>query len=55
MSGVEAMRRFLDCADVNIGGQLVVDLSAQRFGWQVRVQLQVRDLCERMDAGIGST
>ena len=41
-------------SDVNVGRQLVVDLAPQRFGRERCVQLEVRYLRQRVDAGIGA-
>ncbi len=51
---MEAMRRFLDRQDVDIGGQLVVDPASQGLRRQARVELEVRDLRERVDARVGA-
>ena len=53
MTGVKSMRHVLDRANVNVCRQLVVDAPLERFGRKVRVQLEVCDLCQRVDAGIG--
>jgi hypothetical protein len=50
---VEAVRHLLDGDDVDVGWQLVVQLPAQRLGSHRRVELEVRDLRERVHAGIG--
>ena len=36
-------------------GSSSFSLPAQRFRRQVGIQLEVRDLCQRMDAGVGSS
>ncbi len=54
MPRVEAVRHFRDCPDVDVGGKLVVDLAAQRFRRERRVQLEVRNLRQGVDAGVGA-
>jgi hypothetical protein len=50
---VKPVRYGLDRADVNVRWKLVVQFSAQRVGRQIRIQLEMRHLRERMHAGIG--
>jgi hypothetical protein len=50
---VEAVRRLVDRADVDVGRQRVVEARAQHGRRQVRVELEVRDLSERVHAGVG--
>jgi hypothetical protein len=49
---VKPVRRLVDAADVNVGRQLVVDPPAQLFRVEPRVQLEMRHLRQRMDAGV---
>jgi hypothetical protein len=44
----------LQLSDVDVGRQLVVEAAPERFWGQTGIQLEMRDLGERMDAGIGS-
>ena len=53
--GVELVRRLLDGDDVDVGRQLVVDSAAQRLSVEVRVDVEVRDLRQRVDAGVGAS
>jgi hypothetical protein len=47
------MRDLVHGAHVDIGRQHVVDLASQNLRRERRVQLEVRDLGQRMDAGVG--
>ena len=51
---VEPVGCLRDRADVDVGRQLVVDFLSERFGREVGIQLEVRDLRDRVHAGIGS-
>ena len=51
--GVEPMRHPVDRPDIDVVRQRVVDPRAQRFRRQIGVELEVRDLGERVHAGIG--
>ena len=51
---VKPVRRRLNGTDVNICGKFVVQFAPQRLGSQRCVQLEVRNLRERVDAGVGA-
>jgi hypothetical protein len=50
---MEAVRHLLDRTDVDVGGKRVVDPVAQHRRRHVGIDVQVRDLRERVHAGIG--
>ena len=52
MPGVKAVRRLGHLADVDVRGQLLVDLAAQEFGREGGVDVEMRDLGDRVDAGV---
>src|SRR5450759_2897991 len=52
---VETMRGLLDPADVNIRGQGIVEAAAKTSRRQIRIQLEMRDLRERVDPGVRAT
>ena len=55
MAGVKPRRRRLDAQHVDVGGQRVVDPAAKRLGRQLRPDLEMRHLSERVHAGIGAS
>ena len=54
MPGVEAVRRLVDPPDVDVRGQALVDAVAQGVWRQVGVNLEVRDLRQRVHARVGA-
>ena len=55
MARVETRRRALQAEDVDVGRESVVDAPAQRLRLGIRFDLEVRDLRERVHAGIGAS
>ena len=53
VSRVETVRHFVDGDDVDVGGQLVVQLSPQLLRGCGRVDVEVRDLPDGVHAGVG--
>jgi len=51
---VEAVRHPIGRQDVDVGGELVVDAAPQLFGRNVRADIEMRDLRERVYAGVGA-
>jgi hypothetical protein len=51
---VKLVADLLGEQDVDVRGQFVVDSAAQRLGWNRGVNVEMRDLRERMHAGIGA-
>ena len=54
VAGVEPVRHDLDAADVDVGGQRLVDPRQQRRRRQRRADVEMRDLGQRVDAGVGA-
>ena len=51
---VEPVAHRVDAQDVDVGGQGIVHPSQQRCRRHVRPDIEVRDLCERVDARVGA-
>ena len=51
---VELPRHLRDAQQVDVGGQLVVERAAQRLGGEARLEVEVRHLVQRVDAGVGA-
>ena len=54
MTGMEAVRHRVDGENVNVGREFVIDGPPQRLGRERLSQIEMRDLPERMHAGIGA-
>src|SRR5688500_8334106 len=52
---MKPMRYGFRAEDHDVRWQLVVDSTPQCVGWQVGMDIQMGDLCQRVDAGVGST
>jgi hypothetical protein len=50
---MEAVAYFLDAENIDVRREGIVDRPPQRFRRQRRVNVEVRDLRERVHAGVG--
>ena len=55
MTGVKLSLRQLETEDVDVAGQAVVDLSSEHVAGDVGDDVEMRNLLQRMHAGVGSS
>ena len=54
MARVERASDLVGAQDVDVGGQRVVDAATEQFGGKCGLKLEVSNLCQRMNTGIGA-